>query len=142
MEIYFDCFQIQFGCRCQVREVYWEKYPSHVFEHRETRAYRPILVQVGQTDMLNLAPHHTVNSSIKAHSLQGRTPSFQINQSELEGFPTVYSMPILNKYRHVIYRWKSLELYFLNKGTLKCFCAVRFYGEFTGYIILSRQSFI
>ena len=33
-------------------------------------------------------------------------------KAELNSFPTVYDNPYFVEYRHVIYRWKALELIF------------------------------
>ncbi len=59
----------------------------------------------------------TVNSLIRAQCTQTEHGCALICKVELKSFPTIYNNPYFALYRHVIYRWKALELNLKNLKT-------------------------
>ncbi len=81
---------------------------------------------------------NTVNSLIRAQCAQTQHRCALIWKVEVESFPTVYDNPYVPLYRHVIYRWKALDLSFKDlKGVGAPLLEVRPYWGIYGISIFT-----
>ena len=85
---------------------------------------------------------YTVNSPIRAQCGQAQHGCALKWKAGLKTFPTVYDNPCFVEYRHVIYRWKALELIFkvLKRGSAPLMGVLpywRIYGMFKKRMINS-----